>query len=83
MTMFKNIFVENAWEVMTKGLVARAAYLGLVGPDLFNLLIQAMDQGWLVLQPETKNYLRVVALALIILLRPVNQGLAKPPGGSQ
>lgn len=79
------MLVANWKEVLLKSWTVWSAAAGLALPELLELLLANMDV--LPLTDEWKSYVRVAALALVILLRPVQQKSlhrdSQPPQGGK
>lgn len=72
------IVAPKWWEVLLKSWSVYVAGLGLVLPELADLVLSNLDS--LPLSPEKKMWIRVGALALVIVLRPIPQrSLRKSP----
>lgn len=72
------VLVDN-WKSLWRAWSMRIAALGLVLPELLQFIADNTD-SIPSLSPEKKNLIRVVALALVIVLRPIRQtALATPP----
>lgn len=64
-------------DVAKKSWTSWVSYLGLVAPELIDLALKFLDAS--PLAPETKNWMRFGALALIAVLRPIPQkNLSQP-----
>ena len=64
-------------EVAKKSWTSWLAYLGLAAPELLDLVLKFLDTT--PLTPETKNWIRFGALALIAILRPIPQRSLSQP----
>ncbi len=75
--MKKPQLVEN-WKTLWKSLVMWAAGVGLVLPEILQLITD-QTQAMASLDADTKNWIRIVCLALVIVFRPIKQPSMTPP----
>jgi hypothetical protein len=74
--------IDNWWSVMWRAWSMRVAALGLVLPEVLQFIadntdmLTSLDAGY-------KSIIRMVALVLVILLRPLRQqSLSNPPSSN-
>lgn len=77
--MKKPQFVVDNWRALWKSLVMWSASVGLVLPEVLQLIADQSD-SFTGLDAGTKNTIRVVCLALVIVFRPIKQpSVSGPP----
>jgi hypothetical protein len=67
------MLVKNWKDVMLQSWAVRAAAAGIALPELAQLVLANLAS--LPLSADAKEWVRIVCLVLVILLRPVNQDL--------
>jgi hypothetical protein len=75
--MKKPQLVDN-WKTLWKSLVMWSAGVGLVLPEILQLITD-QTQAMASLDADTKNWIRIVCLALVIVFRPIKQTSMTPP----
>jgi len=70
--------VSNWKEILTKTWTARLAYIGIILPDLLQIVLQALDSSLAAkMDAGTKDTMRLLILAAIVMARPIQQNLAQ------
>jgi hypothetical protein len=77
--MKKPKFIVDNWLHLWKSLVMWSAGVGLVLPEILQLIAD-QTQAMTGLDADTKNWIRIVCLALVIVFRPIKQpSVSNPP----
>jgi len=71
------VIVDN-WRTLWKSLVMWAAGVGLVLPEILQLIAD-QTQAMSGLDADTKNWIRIVCLVLVIVFRPIKQPSISQP----
>lgn len=75
--MKKPQLIDN-WKALWKSLVMWAASMGLVLPEILQFIAD-QSETFTDFDASTKNWIRVVCLALVIVFRPIKQPSMTPP----